>query len=475
MYEETKSSIDWKGLFLKAIIVFLIILIAVTGYKTLTSKNTKTENNQNNTQKITDSKNSSTFTSNMEKLRTSGKNYFEKNKDKLPTKKGSTTIVTLNELINEGYITELLDEEEKKCDGESSYVTATLDGNNTKIKANLVCGNASTYSTVYLNNNTSVETDSTNKTTSSNSSSTSTSNKTSSTNSSSNSSSTTNKTTSTNSSTTSSTNKTTTCTTNCVPSVTVNTNVSQNVTINDKVDQEKVEVKKVFYTVEFDSNGGNTMYRSQTVEENKTAYNPGNNRKSGCTFRGWYYNGSKYDFKTPVTKDITLKAYYICENEEEIEEYEYTSYVYTIGWDAKGTDSINITHTLKLPEELEELDIKKARIAKINYGGPINTRTLVNKYNKNHEDTFMYVDNGWEANDKNNASYLATITEDAVLFSYSPNYKTIGNALNHGFEVTWKANYIEEQCSRTFTVNNVSNLCNYGIYYIVTWEYQLYE
>ena len=37
MYEETKS-IDWKGVFLKVIIVFLIILIAVKGYTLLKGK-----------------------------------------------------------------------------------------------------------------------------------------------------------------------------------------------------------------------------------------------------------------------------------------------------------------------------------------------------------------------------------------------------------------------------------------------------
>ena len=37
MYEETKSGIDWKGLFLKVIIAFLIVLIAIKGYSILKS------------------------------------------------------------------------------------------------------------------------------------------------------------------------------------------------------------------------------------------------------------------------------------------------------------------------------------------------------------------------------------------------------------------------------------------------------
>ena len=47
----------------------------------------------------------------------------------------------------------LSDEDGKTCDGESSYVTASLEGEKTKIKANLVCGNASSYSLVYMSEN----------------------------------------------------------------------------------------------------------------------------------------------------------------------------------------------------------------------------------------------------------------------------------------------------------------------------------
>ena len=42
--------------------------------------------------------------------------------------------------------------------------------------------------------------------------------------------------------------------------------------------------------------------------ENKTASQPKNPTKSGYKFVEWQLDGSKYDFKTKVTKDITLKA-----------------------------------------------------------------------------------------------------------------------------------------------------------------------
>ena len=43
MYEETKSSIDWKGLFLKVLIIFLIVLIGVKGYSILKGNDSKKE------------------------------------------------------------------------------------------------------------------------------------------------------------------------------------------------------------------------------------------------------------------------------------------------------------------------------------------------------------------------------------------------------------------------------------------------
>lgn len=478
MYEETKSSIDWKGLFLKIVIVFLIVFIAIKGFSMLKSNNTENkQNNQPNNTEISDSKSSATFTSNMEKLRTAGKTYFEneKNKDKLPTKTGYSTIITLNELINEGYVTTLLDDEGNKCDGESSYVTATLDGNNTKIKANLVCGNASTYSTVYLGSNT----------TSSNSSnsSTTTSNKTTSSNKTTNSTSSTstNKTTSTsNSTTTSKDSTTTTCTKNCTPVVNVNVNASQNVTINGATTENAP--KKVYYKVSFDSNGGYTSYKTQTVEEKGLATNPGTNSKYGCTFKGWYLNGSKYDFNTPVTKNMTLIAYYTCndleteKNDENLKTGTHDSVVYTMGWAEKGTEQIEISHVLRLPEELEDLDIEKVRIANIEIGGPINTTTLSEEYENLHDETYFYKTNNWESG-KLSKSYLATIDEDDVGFAYSSSrkYKTLKSALNNGFKVTWYADDVKKQCSKTFSVNNATNLCNYGIFYIVTWEYTYYE
>ena len=64
------------------------------------------------------------------------------------------------------------------------------------------------------------------------------------------------------------------------------------------------------YTVIFNSNGGSTV-ASQTVKYNDKAKEPTAPTKSGYTFAGWYTEEkltTKYDFATPVTKDITLYA-----------------------------------------------------------------------------------------------------------------------------------------------------------------------
>lgn len=60
------------------------------------------------------------------------------------------------------------------------------------------------------------------------------------------------------------------------------------------------------YVVTFMNDG--KAYRTSRVEEGKTVGNPGNPSKSGYNFLGWYYNGSKYNFSTPVKSNMTITA-----------------------------------------------------------------------------------------------------------------------------------------------------------------------
>lgn len=61
------------------------------------------------------------------------------------------------------------------------------------------------------------------------------------------------------------------------------------------------------HTVTFDTNGGNAI-TPQTVDDKGKAKEPTAPTRDSWTFAGWYLNGVKYDFATPVTQDITLKA-----------------------------------------------------------------------------------------------------------------------------------------------------------------------
>ena len=61
------------------------------------------------------------------------------------------------------------------------------------------------------------------------------------------------------------------------------------------------------HTVTFDSNGGSAI-ASQAVDANAKAKKPADPTRPGWVFDGWYLDGAKYDFNTPVAQDITLKA-----------------------------------------------------------------------------------------------------------------------------------------------------------------------
>ena len=73
----------------------------------------------------------------------------------------------------------------------------------------------------------------------------------------------------------------------------------------------KIEIAKPIsnYKVSFDVAGGAPSISSQTVKNGSAAVEPATKpTKTGYTFEGWYLNGSKYSFQTPVTGDITLTA-----------------------------------------------------------------------------------------------------------------------------------------------------------------------
>lgn len=87
-------------------------------------------------------------------------------------------------------------------------------------------------------------------------------------------------------------------------------------TISFRMPAESVTAKAVFreekqpekeYTVTFDPDGGSSV-AAQTVESGKTAEKPADPTKAGYRFEGWFRSGVLFDFSTPITRDITLKA-----------------------------------------------------------------------------------------------------------------------------------------------------------------------
>ena len=83
-----------------------------------------------------------------------------------------------------------------------------------------------------------------------------------------------------------------------------------------------VAVWKQSYTVTFDAKGGKPTPDAQKVVKDGTATAPTAPTKKGYTFVEWQLDGAKYDFGTPVTKDITLVAVW--------------KQNYTVTFDAKG-------------------------------------------------------------------------------------------------------------------------------------------
>ena len=61
------------------------------------------------------------------------------------------------------------------------------------------------------------------------------------------------------------------------------------------------------FTVTFDTDGGGQV-EAQSVEKGNTAVEPKDPVKNGYVFKGWTLNNESYNFNTPVTANITLKA-----------------------------------------------------------------------------------------------------------------------------------------------------------------------
>ena len=62
------------------------------------------------------------------------------------------------------------------------------------------------------------------------------------------------------------------------------------------------------YTVTFNADGGTPVPAEQSIAEGQTATEPTAPTKTGYTFKGWFNGSTEFDFNTPITGAITLKA-----------------------------------------------------------------------------------------------------------------------------------------------------------------------
>lgn len=161
------------------------------------------------------------------------------------------------------------------------------------------------------------------------------------------------------------------------------------------------------YTVRFNSNGGSSI-SSQEVYEGERAYKPSDPKRSGYTFRGWYYNGYEFDFTKRIYQDYTLTAMW--EKEEEkyntyckvnTERYYSTSYV-------KGDQSMwNYNWTIKF-DGIKSDDLK---IVKTGY---LTSTSLYNEaYNRFNAQRISMVGSN------NNPKYVIPLTSGSMLKTYS--------------------------------------------------------
>ena len=82
---------------------------------------------------------------------------------------------------------------------------------------------------------------------------------------------------------------------------------NKNVFFEYDEDVKDDELKTVYYTVNYDSNGGSSI-DSVVVKDGEKAPIPNGPIRDKYKFIGWYLNDEEYNFETPVSDDITLIA-----------------------------------------------------------------------------------------------------------------------------------------------------------------------
>jgi len=328
----------------------------------------------------------SVYINNINLLKEAGFEYFQG--DNLPGKIGESKKITLEEMLTSNYLIEFFDENNNSCNKVDSYVevTKSLDNEYT-MKVFLSCDNKSDYIITTIKDDNCLNCDNgeiENEVHESENSSNNVNNNKidKETNNISN---------NTNSST--SNNK-----------VTYVTNYNINYVNNCKNCSDSNCntncIYNVYHTVDFDSNGGSSVNKQIVKHGNKATSEI--SIREGYKFLGWYLDGEKYDFNTPVTKKFTLIAKWNKVVEEDKK--------YTVSFDSNG-------------------------------GSKVNSQTVLEGQNANkpkdpNRDCYLFV--GWYTNKKltNKYDFSTPVTEDITLYA------------------KWK---YDEKCNLKYTVSFDSN------------------
>ena len=241
-----------------------------------------------------------TYINNITLMKDAGFEYFSGSR--LPQEIGDSERISLDEMLARNLLPEILDEEGNSCNTGDSYIeaTKTLD-NEYEMSVYLSCNNKSDYIVTSISDvecvdcNVIVSDNTNNKTNDNNSNSSGATN------------------TGRDTSTTrpSYTNNNSSSSNERPVTITQTTNININYvntccTNGSSTNCSDNCLNNVYHSVIFDSNGG-TSVRTQTVKHGGYAEYRSTSR-FGYEFLGWYLNGEKYDFSTPVTEKITLIA-----------------------------------------------------------------------------------------------------------------------------------------------------------------------
>ena len=245
-----------------------------------------------------------TYINNITLMKDAGFEYFKGSN--LPENIGDRERITLDEMLARNLIVDFLDEEGNSCHTTNSYIEATKTMDNEyEMSVYLSCDNKSDYIITSISNevvctdcnvtirddDSKIDTDNTSSGNQNTSSSSEGIIKPTYTNNNSNS----------NTNTNSSRGET----------ITINQNININYVNTCCTDGSNSNcndncLTNVYHSVIFDANGG-SLVQTQIVKHGDTAQYRYTYR-NGYEFLGWYLNGVKYDFNTPVTKKITLVA-----------------------------------------------------------------------------------------------------------------------------------------------------------------------